>query len=592
MWSLANKVVLEATTAHAMKSVDEQTPPRIGVVLARATTMDFENLGALVTTVTEIFNTKPGDDNTPTPDEESTQDDSKDNTPTDSGDDEPPPTDSGDDEPTPTDSGDTHTKPHKCGDTPHTHTKSHECGDTPHTHTKPHKRGDTSHISSNVKKAGPDHNAIADLSAKETGHMRGVKPVGSSVYNLTVVDTHGLSYMTEVRMDESMRESVSGRSKVPMALHALRNLNGSSDAFDNDVSEVRTLMEKAFGGDCSMVCKTTNTPHTVGGAGLGMVRTFPTDLESQSVLSTESATTSLFNGNRVPTHTVVVHSTRVSGSKPIDRYMALQSVTIEEVGGIYTASVVMTRSAMAQGGDIDDNVYMAAPQVPFERSDTHTPRSSDVHVFTAGRHFTANVLHSHDSDAPRSLQLPVYAVMHAITQMHPNLTVYMKHAMCVGSMETLHTDASTPLVVMRDSVMPLVAVFAAHPEKEETNQPHMLDIPDTFEITEDEEWEKFLCEHARHARIQDASRSHCKQPADMSQKAEHEESGCGPDQEDDSYGDNALTTRTRGMYTEHGMHDGMYTGQATRDGMDTGQATRGVVYPENVRMALMRHWNK
>jgi len=520
MWSLANKAVLDASTEHAMKSVDEQTPPRIGVVLARATDMDFENLGVFVTKVTEISDVEPGDD---------TQ-----------------------------------------GDEMHNNTNNNTNGEETHNNT--HRCGDGSHASSTLKNIDPNHNKITDLEVKDKGHTMTVKKNDSKIYNLTVADTHGLSYMTEVHMDETMHALVSGTSNVPMALYALRNLTGNSDAFDNDASEVKTLMEKAF-GKSTVVEGTTTQPHTVGAAGLGIVRTFPIDLETQSpsVLSTESATTSLFNENRVPTHTVVVHSANVLCSKPADRYMAMQSVTIEEVGGIYRASVVMTRSDKVHGLDhIDDNVYMAAPVIPFERSDARTPRSSDVHVFTAGRHFTANVLHAHEADAPRSLQLPVYAVMHAITQMHPNLAVDIKQAMCVGSMETLHMDASTPLVVMRDSKIPLVAVFATHFQKEINNQPHIQDTSDMFDINGDEAWEKFLCEHARYARIQDKSRSQCKQDASVSPKAEDGE---------DSYGDNAPTTRTRGT---GGMHDGMYTEQAIRD----------VVYPENVRMALMRHWNK
>ena len=54
MWSLANKDILEATACHAIKSVDEMTSPKIGAILARASTSDFESLGVLVQTITEV----------------------------------------------------------------------------------------------------------------------------------------------------------------------------------------------------------------------------------------------------------------------------------------------------------------------------------------------------------------------------------------------------------------------------------------------------------------------------------------------------------------------------------------------------------
>jgi hypothetical protein len=57
VWSLASKAVIDASASHAMTSVDEKTPPRIGVVLTRATVQDFQSLGVLVQKVTEIFGT-------------------------------------------------------------------------------------------------------------------------------------------------------------------------------------------------------------------------------------------------------------------------------------------------------------------------------------------------------------------------------------------------------------------------------------------------------------------------------------------------------------------------------------------------------
>jgi hypothetical protein len=562
MWSLANKAVLEATSSHAIKSVDEMTPPKVGVVLARATHIDFEHLGVFVTKVTELC-----DKEQPSKDTHEFQIDPK--------------------------SNENKTDPD---------------------HNLPSDKLITE------KKTDPDHNLPSDkliAGAPESRHSLAVKQVPELLYTMTVTDTHGLSYVTDVLMDEAMQGVVSVSSKVPMALYALRNITGTSHAFDNDVYEVKSLFETAFGINSACVTE-TDTPHAVGAAGSGIVRTFRTDVESpgSSVLGTESTTTSLFNELRVPTHTVVVNSARVSCSKPVEHhYIASQSVTIEEVGGIYAASIVMTLSAEVQGMDhIDDSVHMATPLVPFCRSDARTARYSVMHIFTAGRHFAADVIHAHDADAPRSLQLPVYAVMHAITKMDQKLAVDLIQSMSVGSMETLHTDPSTPMVVMRDSLTPMVALFSARLEKEGGDRGCMTDATEGLSVHDDVEWEQFLVEHARYGREQDTLRSQRKQYGTMSARtdedlcflSQEEEDRCLSPQADsqtDSQADEALLMSNYENEGEDNSKPVENNCNGDRRGdqdpetrirgfVGTNSRPRDLEYPENVRMALMRHWNK
>lgn len=421
-WSYANKAVLQASVSHTMKSADEITPPKIGVVLARAVKKDFEDLGIFVESVTEVPKTDP--------------------------------------------------------------------------------------------------NSVGML------------------YTMTATDTHGLSYVTNVCMDEDMYTAALDTSKLPMALHALRNTTARSHAFHNDVSAVVSLMGKAFGTNITDMGanhdirdNTSYTTNTVG-AESNVIRTFATDLESRNsnMFSTASVTTSMFNENHVPTHNIIVHTARVICTNPTEQsYIANQSVNIEEVGGIYSTSIVLTR--VCAPDKLDETVYMAAPLIPFKRSDFHNPRESVVHIFTVGRHFAANVVHQYDTDAPRSVHLPVYAIMYALGQAHPTLNDDIKSCMCTGSMETLHTDVSTPTVIMRESVVPLVAIFAA---RLNIHSPETHGV-DTDEEDSDKEWRTF----------QDLINS---KDSDEEQDHHHQE--------------------LPAVQNEN------------------------VVYPENVRMAVLRHWSK
>lgn len=711
VWSLASKAVIDASASHAMTSVDEKTPPRIGVVLTRATVQDFQSLGVLVQKVTEIFGDDWHDTATLHASTEknitSLESDGTSNKNA--------------------DLVDLHKKhlhhSHKHNDTPHitkfttieeddsrdgkelqttTEDESgteqqelqatqeeesekeseHENESEGTIQAEPVSESDDENESEDTQKeeseeesedeneshATPEKESSTDENQNEvpkrSGHMLANKSF--TTYTIDVSDTHGLSYTGEVQLNNVMINDVTIDDGMPLALMSFKSLAGASHAFDNDVSEVRLLIDRAFRHKNGEFNTSSGCVHNVSAAGDGIIRTFPIDVESRPVttLSTDSTTTSLFNENRVPTHTVKVHTTRLSCSQMDRGYIATQGLTLEEVGGTYSASIVMTRSAKDSLVEkVDGNVYMAAPMIPFNRSLSTTVRNSVVHAFAAGCHFAANVTHAYDVNAPRSLQLPVYALMHAVAETHPGLVGDFKVAMSTGSMETLYADSATPMVVMRNSAIPFVTVFT--PKMMLEDIPQSLDMETEFHIDSDAQWEAFLSDVSRHTRDQDQARSLMKTKQEKSiashdfhtgvtnhdifvpteiaptrrefdnfnedcaeEVAEIETNTFPPTRRelDNFYEDSAEEVAYRRKFNNdikfsdldrqypdsdgeasceefyHGCHrdDNCGASDVMLDAMDINQPNnsacpsgwRDCAYPENVRMALLRHWNQ
>ncbi|KAJ1466592.1 hypothetical protein T484DRAFT_1861249 [Baffinella frigidus] len=276
-------------------------------------------------------------------------------------------------------------------------------------------------------------------------------------YTATVADSEGLSYVAYVRMAAGLHTATATghAAPAPIALHALQLLSNVSPAFDRDVKGVHTILQKAFGTTvvCTDTAATETLDHTVGTGTPCGTRVFPTDTErhSPSLLSTKSSTTVVFDANNAAQYDVTTHTMHQQKTNQNDSgYIAAQSVTIEEICGAYTATVILACSPPIPGGG-DVSVYKTASLVPYHDDGGMTPRQSTVHVLTAGRHFATNITHTHHVDAARTLHLPVYAALHALAQTHVCLAEGIKKAMNVGSMETLHADTPVPMVVMRGS---------------------------------------------------------------------------------------------------------------------------------------------
>ena len=179
-------------------------------------------------------------------------------------------------------------------------------------------------------------------------------------------------------------------------------------------------------------------------------------------------------------------------TQPTGSYVASQSVHIESAESKYNASVVMSVGGSTQQASLDSekSAQQANAFTPFHSDNGFTKRDSTVHVFADGKHLALNVQHRLDADAPRSLHLPVYAALHALgthtdstdmvftdtragnthtetmggsletAPLRPTIlpTNVVQAAMSSGYMETVCDGNSMPIVVLRESQIPIVAV--------------------------------------------------------------------------------------------------------------------------------------
>jgi hypothetical protein len=286
------------------------------------------------------------------------------------------------------------------------------------------------------------------------------------LYTLNVSDSHGMAYCGRVLMDADMRASCAEDSKIPISLHALRNLSGYSPEFDTDMVGIVEIMERAFGG--SGVDRVQIGTHGVSLDSSGVKRVFPTDAENPTnhILKSQRNTTLLFDEDHTPSHTITVDSVRALRARPVhQRYLATQGVSIDQVGDGYQFQLVMSCSGIHPetelGSDSPNCVSVANPIRTFSTDEGYAPRQSIVHVFVDGGHFAVNVTHIYNSNAPRSLHLPVYAVMNKLASLNLCSELSIKDAMCNGSMETMHGDDSVPYVILKSATLPLVAVFTS-----------------------------------------------------------------------------------------------------------------------------------
>jgi hypothetical protein len=298
-------------------------------------------------------------------------------------------------------------------------------------------------------------------------HLEPVREVSSIdlVYTMNISDSHGMAYCGQVLMDADMRAVCAEDSNVPISLYALRNLRGYSPVFDKDIAGIVEIMERAFSG---VGVDHVQTDGHVSINSSGRKRVFPTDAEQSTnhILKSQRNTTMLFDPDRTPTHTITVDSMRALRARPVhQRYLATQGVSIDHIGTGYQFHLVMSCTNVHTENEIvtDSPNYVNAslPVRMFSTDEGYAPRQSLVHVFVDGGHFAMNVTHICNSNAARSLHLPVYAAMNKLVSLNLCSELSVKDAMCNGTMETMHGDDSIPFVVLKSESFPLVAVFTS-----------------------------------------------------------------------------------------------------------------------------------
>jgi predicted lactoylglutathione lyase len=291
------------------------------------------------------------------------------------------------------------------------------------------------------------------------------------MYNLTIHDSDATVYNAPVYLDDAMLRSCVGERSVPMVFYAMQQL----DSIRASMPELAETLQRAFGTGSESGCTTTRAVpamHCVASSGTTSRRMFPTgsrvNSAATSMLSTQTDKTVLFNNDRDVTHHVTTYSVRAIDMSPSishggsDRYLVAQNVKIEDVGGVYSANVTMSivgtdaRGVMPRGDAVTHKMH---PYVSLDKDPGLVNRTSTMHVFTNGNHYSMLVTHMHNSNSTRSLQLSAYASMNALCVSGKATKSDIDRIMKSASMETLFDAGDIPVVVARKSSSPCICVL-------------------------------------------------------------------------------------------------------------------------------------
>lgn len=192
-----------------------------------------------------------------------------------------------------------------------------------------------------------------------------------------------------------------------------------------------------------------------------------TDYVDPAMLCIQSTTRTTKNNKIVKLCTVRVINENASTNVS---YTAMQTATITWSSGIeqkqvqFSQTMVMSCIGATRVVKHEEmNTFFPVPQLtPFCMDHEETPRTSVVHLFTNGKHFTAVVEYIGDNNA-QTIHLPLYAMVQDLENRQVIPKIFASptddHNTHTTYMETIYTDPSIPMVVMRKSPSPTVALF-------------------------------------------------------------------------------------------------------------------------------------
>jgi hypothetical protein len=285
-------------------------------------------------------------------------------------------------------------------------------------------------------------------------------------YKITSTTSDGKSEVAYVFADTSMqRASVHPDGGEPLLLNALR---GMSD----NLSESDELFSRRLGlAFPTEAVVDTYYPVDEGDISDGR-KVFP--ISGDDIGSTNLCIQSTTRNINTITVELCTISVLVSGAPS---YIAMQSVTIsqspDEISkgqydrAAFTATMVMSYTGTTQlVKDFEMNKFFNVRQLtPFSVDHTsEKPRISEIHLFTDGKHFKAVITHPNNISS-QTLHLPVYAMIRNLVEKG---TIPETFSVPVGGgnggsfLETVYTDPSIPMVVLRKALSPTVALFELH----------------------------------------------------------------------------------------------------------------------------------
>jgi hypothetical protein len=273
-------------------------------------------------------------------------------------------------------------------------------------------------------------------------------------YDMTITDSNATVYTARLYLNDAMLGLCAGDSSYPLVFHAMAQL----DSIHESMPDVAETLQRAFGTNsgtssthCVATAVTSNRRMFPIGSNMGATKTTP------NMVGTQTDKTVLFNSEREVTHHLTTHSVRAVNPSNVKgtgshRYLVAQNVKIEETGGVYSANVMISIAGSDTQGvaqRTDAVTYKMHPYVALEDDVGINTRTSTMHVFTKGNHYSMLVTHMHDASASRSLQLSAYASLNALRGycVDSDIDQIMRSA----SMETLFDSNEIPLIVARGS---------------------------------------------------------------------------------------------------------------------------------------------
>lgn len=304
-------------------------------------------------------------------------------------------------------------------------------------------------------------------SLDQENYDRGIRT--DMMYDLTINDSEATVYTARVYLDDAMLRSCVGERGVPMALYAVQNL----DSLRESLPEVAEVLQRAFGTGSVENTSAEPAVHCVASAGSTSRRMFPIGLNVGSttipcsMLGTLTDKTILFNTDREITHHITTYSARATDmstdtSRGPGRYLVAQNMKIEDVGGVYSANVTMSIVGTDVCGSVarsDAVTHKMNPYTSIENDPGLVTRTSTIHVFTNGKHYSMLATHLHNSNSMRSLQLTAYASLNALHMSGKEPKSDIDRIMKSASMETLFDSSGIPVVVARKSSSPFICVI-------------------------------------------------------------------------------------------------------------------------------------
>jgi hypothetical protein len=292
------------------------------------------------------------------------------------------------------------------------------------------------------------------------------------MYDLVINDSEATLYTARVYLDSEMFDSGAKDSYLPAMFHALKQL----DSLKKAVPKVADVLKRALSSslDLSLLSsdpESTSGMHCVASSGNTNRRLFPIDVNVEtnrrSLIGTQTDKTVLYNANREITHNITTYSVKASDMPaddhcPLNSYLVAQNMKIEDIGDCYSANVTLSivgtdaREVLTRKNSV---THTRHPYTSIEKDLGREPRTSVMHVFLGGFHYSMSIAHTHNCNSARSLQLPAYAALRELQSSGKVSESRVDALMKTASMETLSDFTSLPMTVARQSSEPFLCVI-------------------------------------------------------------------------------------------------------------------------------------